>query len=163
MIWITIGSIFQYLAGHSFISIHLFIPSTNRRICTPLSAASCSECISPVRIVDSPGSSDNFFSLIKSTVSLRVASVIYISLSYYTGAPHGAAYGLLKDWRSIMASHIPARTKFDNLLLTGEELVTLPEEREYFNSPSVYRGSTPKGGGSLKNTFLDNPFSITRV
>ena len=42
MIWITIGSIFQYLAGHSFISIQLFIPSTNRRICTPLSAASCS-------------------------------------------------------------------------------------------------------------------------
>ena len=41
-----------------------------------------SPCISPVRIVDSPGSSDNFFSLIKSTVSLRVASVIYISLSF---------------------------------------------------------------------------------
>ena len=41
---------------------------------------------------------------------------------HYTGAPHGAAYGLLKDWRSIMASHIPARTKFDNLLLTGQNL-----------------------------------------
>ena len=41
---------------------------------------------------------------------------------HYTGAPHGAAYGLLKDWRSIMASHIPARTKFENLLLTGQNL-----------------------------------------
>ena len=36
---------------------------------------------------------------------------------------------------------------------TKEELVTLPEGREYFSSPSVYRGSTPKGGGSLKNDF----------
>ena len=31
---------------------------------------------------------------------------------------------------------------------TEEELVTLPEDREYFNSPSVYRGSTAKPGGS---------------
>ena len=37
--------------------------------------------------------------------------------------------------------------------------MTLPENRGYFNSPSVYRGSTPKGGGSLKNDFLDTPFS----
>ena len=40
---------------------------------------------------------------------------------------------------------------------TEEELVTIPEEREYFNSPSVYRGSTPKGGGSLKNDFWGHP------
>ena len=45
-----------------------------------------------------------------------------LTYRHYTGAPHGAAYGLLKDWRSIMASHIPARTKFDNLLLTGQNL-----------------------------------------
>ena len=43
---------------------------------------------------------------------------------------------------------------------TEEELVTIPEEREYFNSPSVYRGSTPKGGGSLKNDFLDSPKKV---
>ena len=36
--------------------------------------------------------------------------------------------------------------------------MTLPEDRKYFNSPSVYRGSTAKPGGSLKNTFLDSPF-----
>ena len=42
-------------------------------------------------------------------------------------------------------------------LLTEEELVTFSEEREYFNSPSVYRGSTPKGGGSLKNDFWGHP------
>ena len=35
--------------------------------------------------------------------------------------------------------------------------MTLSEDREYFNSPSVYRGSTPKGGGSLRNDFLDSP------
>ena len=34
--------------------------------------------------------------------------------------------------------------------------MTLPEGMEYFNFPSVYRGSTPKGGGSLKNDFLDS-------
>ena len=38
--------------------------------------------------------------------------------------------------------------------------MTLPEDREYFNSPSVYRGSTPKGGGSLKNDFLDSPKKV---
>ena len=37
--------------------------------------------------------------------------------------------------------------------------MTLPEDREYFNSPSVYRGNTAKPGGSLKNDILDNPFS----
>ena len=30
----------------------------------------------------------------------------------------------------------------------------LSEDREYSSSSSVYRGSTPKGGGSLKNDFL---------
>ena len=45
-----------------------------------------------------------------------------LTYRHYTGAPHGAAYGLLKDWRNIMASHIPARTKFENLLLTGQNL-----------------------------------------
>ena len=45
-----------------------------------------------------------------------------LTYRHYTGAPHGAAYGLLKDCRSIMASHIPARTKFENLLLTGQNL-----------------------------------------
>ena len=47
-------------------------------------------------------------------------------------------------------------------LKTEEELVTLPEEREYFNSPSVYRGSTAKPGGSFKNNFKDNPFSFNK-
>ena len=36
--------------------------------------------------------------------------------------------------------------------------MTLPEDREYFNSPSVYRGSTPKGGGSFKVAFWTAPF-----
>ena len=31
--------------------------------------------------------------------------------------------------------------------LTEEELVFLTKDSEYFNSPSVYRGSTPKGEG----------------
>ena len=44
------------------------------------------------------------------------------AIAHTYAAPHGAAYGLLKDCRSIMASHIPARTKFENLLLTGQNL-----------------------------------------
>ena len=35
--------------------------------------------------------------------------------------------------------------------------MTLPEDREYSSSPSVYRGSTPQGGGSLKNDFWGQP------
>ena len=35
--------------------------------------------------------------------------------------------------------------------------MTLPEDREYSSSSSVYRGSTPQGGGSLKNDFLGQP------
>lgn len=41
---------------------------------------------------------------------------------HYTGTPHGAAYGALKSCRNVLASHIPARTKFENLLLTGQNL-----------------------------------------
>ena len=33
-------------------------------------------------------------------------------------------------------------------LYTEEELVFFTEDQEYFNSPSVYIGSTPKGEGS---------------
>lgn len=45
-----------------------------------------------------------------------------LTYRHYTGAPHGAAYGLLKDCRNAMATHIPVRTKFENLLLTGQNL-----------------------------------------
>ena len=38
--------------------------------------------------------------------------------------------------------------------------MTPPEDREYFNSPSVYRGSTAKPGGSLRNDFGDSPFLV---
>ena len=31
--------------------------------------------------------------------------------------------------------------------------MTIPENRKYFNSPSVYRGSTPKGEGVGKMTL----------
>ena len=37
-------------------------------------------------------------------------------------SPHGAAYGLQKDCRNVMATCIPVRTKFENLLLTGQNL-----------------------------------------
>lgn len=45
-----------------------------------------------------------------------------LTYRHYTGIPHGAAYGLLKDCRNAIAAHIPVRTKFENLLLTGQSL-----------------------------------------
>ena len=38
--------------------------------------------------------------------------------------------------------------------------MTLPEKREYFNSPSVYRGSTPRGGREFEKCFLIHLFLI---
>ena len=43
------------------------------------------------------------------------------------------------------------KTHLLSLTQTEEKRVTLFKDREHFSSPSVYRGSTPKGGGSLKN------------
>lgn len=37
-------------------------------------------------------------------------------------SPTGAAYGLQKDCRNVMTTCIPVRTKFENLLLTGQNL-----------------------------------------
>lgn len=45
-----------------------------------------------------------------------------LTYRHYTGIPHGAAYGLQKDCRNVMATCIPVRTKFENLLLTGQNL-----------------------------------------
>lgn len=40
----------------------------------------------------------------------------------YLGARGGSAYGLLKDYRNPVATLFPARTKLENLLLTGQNL-----------------------------------------
>lgn len=45
-----------------------------------------------------------------------------LTYRHYTGIPHGAAYGMQKDCRNVMATCIPVRTKFENLLLTGQNL-----------------------------------------
>lgn len=44
-----------------------------------------------------------------------------LTYRHYTGIPHGAAYGLQKDCRNVMATCIPVRTKFENLLAHGAE------------------------------------------
>lgn len=41
---------------------------------------------------------------------------------HYTGTPDGSAYGLLKDYKTTIATLLPARTKLSNLLLTGQNL-----------------------------------------
>lgn len=40
----------------------------------------------------------------------------------YTGAPEGSAYGLIKDYKNPLLTLFPPRTKYDNLLLTGQNL-----------------------------------------
>ncbi len=40
----------------------------------------------------------------------------------YTATPGGSAYGIVKDWRSPLATLIPVNTRFDNLLLTGQNI-----------------------------------------
>lgn len=40
----------------------------------------------------------------------------------YTSTPGGSAYGIVKDCRNPIVSHLPARTKIPNLYLTGQNL-----------------------------------------
>lgn len=40
----------------------------------------------------------------------------------YTSTPQGSAYGLVKDCRNPMVTLLPARTRIENLLLTGQSL-----------------------------------------
>lgn len=52
----------------------------------------------------------------------HVCSASPLTYHSYTGTPQGTAYGLLKDYSRVLASLIPARTKLENLLLTGQNL-----------------------------------------
>lgn len=53
-------------------------------------------------------------------------SAVYTSspLTYrdYTATPDGTAYGIVKDCRNPVVSHLPSRTKIPNLLFTGQNL-----------------------------------------
>ena len=40
----------------------------------------------------------------------------------YTSTPQGCAYGLIKDCRNPLVTLLPARTRIENLLLTGQSL-----------------------------------------
>ncbi|MDR1671576.1 MAG: NAD(P)/FAD-dependent oxidoreductase [Alistipes sp.] len=40
----------------------------------------------------------------------------------YTGSPGGSAYGIAKDWHSPLTTLIPVDTRFENLLLTGQNV-----------------------------------------
>jgi hypothetical protein len=40
----------------------------------------------------------------------------------YTATPLGTAYGIVKDYRNPIVTHIPAKTRISNLLLTGQNL-----------------------------------------
>lgn len=51
-----------------------------------------------------------------------VYSASPLTYQHYTGTPQGSAYGILKDYRTTIATLIPARTKLNNLFLTGQNL-----------------------------------------
>lgn len=40
----------------------------------------------------------------------------------YTATPQGSAYGLIKDYHNPMITHMPARTRISNLLISGQNL-----------------------------------------
>ncbi len=61
----------------------------------------------------SPGLSRN----IQSTYS--ASPLTYLD---YTGTPEGSAYGLIKDFKNPLLTLFPPRTKYENLLLTGQNL-----------------------------------------
>ncbi len=52
----------------------------------------------------------------------RTFSTSPLSWRDYTLSPDGSAYGIMKDYHNPMVTHIPARTKIGNLLLTGQNL-----------------------------------------
>jgi phytoene dehydrogenase-like protein len=45
-----------------------------------------------------------------------------LTYSDYTGTPQGSAYGIVKDFHNPLASLFPARTRLENLFLTGQNL-----------------------------------------
>lgn len=51
-----------------------------------------------------------------------VYSASPLTYQHYTSTPQGSAYGILKDYRTTMATLLPARTKLNNLFLTGQNL-----------------------------------------
>lgn len=65
--------------------------------------------------------SDRFCPLLKESIeySFSASPLTYVS---YTGTPAGSAYGIIKDSRYPLATLIPARTRLNNLFLTGQNL-----------------------------------------
>ncbi|MEG1036956.1 MAG: NAD(P)/FAD-dependent oxidoreductase [Mucinivorans sp.] len=51
-----------------------------------------------------------------------VCSASPLTYQHYTGTPQGSAYGILKDYRTTIATLLPTRTKLNNLFLTGQNL-----------------------------------------
>lgn len=54
--------------------------------------------------------------------TMKTYSSTPLSWRDYTGTPEGSAYGILKTWQNPATNHIPARTRIENLLLTGQNI-----------------------------------------
>ena len=50
----------------------------------------------------------------------HICAATPLTYQHYTATPDGCAYGVLKDYRTTMATLFPARTKLDNLYLAGQ-------------------------------------------
>lgn len=64
---------------------------------------------------------EQFFPGIRDNIQ-RTYSASPLTYRDYTGAPEGSAYGLIKDYKNPLLTLFPPRTKYDNLLLTGQNL-----------------------------------------
>lgn len=58
---------------------------------------------------------------IKSSIE-HVCAASTLTYQHYTGTPQGSAYGVLKDYKTIISTLLPTRTKLNNLFLTGQNL-----------------------------------------
>lgn len=62
-----------------------------------------------------------FYPNLRSSID-KVYTASPLTYRDYTATPFGSAYGIVKDCRNPMITHIPARTRVQNLLLTGQSL-----------------------------------------
>lgn len=58
---------------------------------------------------------------LKSSID-AIYSASPLTYQHYTGTPQGSAYGILKDYRTTIATLLPTHTKLKNLFLTGQNL-----------------------------------------
>lgn len=63
----------------------------------------------------------DFYPNLRSSID-KVYTASPLTYRDYTATPFGTAYGIVKDCRNPIVTHIPAKTRISNLLLTGQNI-----------------------------------------